>query len=85
MFYAISLVNLMSLKELVPIGALLFPKKILGDAVITEKARYGTESVRLTCSEERAEATVALIRKKYSKSQFLMFKSKTGNGGWKKI
>lgn len=85
MFYAISLVNLLSLRELDPIGALLFPKEILGKAVIIDKRRYGTESIRLTCPEEQAEAITTLVRKKYSKSQFVMFKSKTGNGSWKKI
>ncbi len=85
MHYAVNLINLMSLRELDPIGALLFPPEILGDAIMPEKRRLGTDSVRLTCNEERAEAIVTLMRQKYTKPQFMMFRSKTGKGGWKRI
>lgn len=84
-FYAVSLINLMSLKELDPIGALLFPADILGPSIMPEKRRLGTESVMLTCAQERAEAIIELIRGKYSKRQFMIFRSKTGNGGWGRV
>jgi len=85
MFYAVNLVNLMSLKELDSIGALLFPPDILGEAIIPERRRVGTEAVRLTCDQERSEAIIELIRRKYNKTQFMIHVSKTGKGSWKRV
>lgn len=85
MKYAVTLVGLMNLKELDPVGSLLFPKEILGETVIPEKRRLGMESIMLTCDQERAQAITELARKKYSKTKFPIFVSKTGNGGWKRV
>ena len=85
MHYCINLVGLMSMKERDPIGALLFPASVLGSAVTPEKRSLGTEAVMLTCPPERAEAIVGIVRKKYTKQQFLIHASKTGKGGWKRV
>ncbi len=82
---AINLYDLMSLQVLDPVGALLFPPSIIGEVIAAESRRVAQDAAILKVDEERAEAIVTLVRKKYKKKQLLMYRSKTGRGGWKRI
>lgn len=84
--YAVNLCDLMELKRVDPIGMLLFKPEVLSTRTVeVEGNRIDTSALRLTCDEERGQAILALIRKKYRKNQLRMYYSKTGNGSWKRV
>ena len=81
--YAVNLTSLMKLQETDPIGALLFPLSILGEVVEPNKRRFGHTAITLLVDEARGAAIVQLIREKYRKYEFLLYRSETGKGGWR--
>jgi len=82
--YAVNLTSLMKLQETDPVGALLFPLSILGEAIEPIKRRLGHTAITLLVDEARGAAIVQLVREKYQKYEFLLYHSETGKGGWKR-
>jgi hypothetical protein len=44
-----------------------------------------TKAALFTCDEERAQAVVTVIRKRYAHYELPLYYSKTGKGGWKSV
>lgn len=83
--YAVNLYDLMSLQALDPVCALFFPVSALGEVVAANRRKVGQDAVFLAFDDERAAAIVKLVRKRYDKNSLLLYFSKSGRGGWKRI
>jgi len=59
----------------------VIPNRRIVDA---EKLPDGAAIV-LECPDDRAEAILWLIRRKYPKHLIRVYRSKTGKGGWKRV
>ncbi len=87
MRYAVNLADLSTFKQRGDIGVefLVVPVIQSGLTVEINKRRVDGVAVILDCDEERAEAVVAVLRKKLARNVLRCYKSKTGRGGWRPI
>jgi len=53
-----------------------------GPTVECKRDKFAGVGVLLRCDEERAEAIVKLIRRKYEHWELPIYYSKSGSGGW---
>ena len=65
------------------LGMLLKP--VLGTRPVEAEKRFDGHAVLLECDEERAAAIVEVARKHYKRWQLRFYRSKTGNGGWRRV
>lgn len=86
--YAVNLGDLMALKMRDPVAMLcLFPPEIFEpvSTIEAERGRVDAPALVITCPEERVEAIIWVIRRKYGRAQLRFYRSLTGNGGWARV
>jgi len=83
--YAVNLGDLMTLKQIDPVGMVLFPPDIFStETVEAERHRMDGSAQVLACDDERSAAIVAVLRTKYHRNQIRMYRSETGKI-WKRV
>ena len=85
MKYAINLADLTAWQQHRPNHPMLFlVRDKLGEGVDID-AKVDGVAVVLACPEEQAQVITELLRKNLKRHELRMYRSKTGNGGWKAI
>ena len=83
--YAVNLADWAAHKDDIGLSILLRPVvDSNGGTVIVNTHCYDGVGVPLACDEERAEAVVAVIRKRYATHIVRCYYSKTGHDEWKR-
>ncbi len=85
--YAVNLADLTGQLDPVIAGALIAPvapNKVLLNNVEPE-GYIADVGLLLECDEDRAEAIVEVIRRKYQKHELRCYYSKTGRGSWRRV
>ena len=85
MKYAINLADLTAWQKHKPCHPMLFlVRPHIGEPVDINTNVDGA-AVVLACPEEQAAAIVELLRKNLKRHELRMYRSKTGDGGWKAV
>lgn len=86
MVYAINLADWVGHKTDIGLAILLQAVIEPGqDVVETERGKFDGMGMILQCDEERAGAIVEFIRKRYKRHELRCYRSRTGQGGWKRL
>jgi hypothetical protein len=85
MNYAINIADLTRFKDDLALSFLLGPVLNREHPVCIDSRRWDEVGARLDGDEERIQAVVALLRLKFKKHELRIYRSQTGNGGWKRI
>lgn len=86
--YAVNLIDFMANKDDVGLAIILLATGLVDKEsapVTVDKNRVDETALPLDCDDERGQAVVELIRKKYKRHELRCYRSKTGHGGWKRI
>ena len=55
------------------------------ETIEAEPGRIDGRAVLLNCDDERGQAIISTIRKKYKRHELRCYSSKTGRGGWQRL
>lgn len=80
--YAVNLFDLVGIAELGP-GLLIGP--VIGRQVDLGGDTVDNVAITLDCEQDRAEAIVYVLRKKFEWKRLRVYSSISGNGGWKPV
>lgn len=82
--YAVNLFDLQGYSGSLPMMFLLRPVLTM-EMIEVDKQRIDSVAVRLACSDDRGAAIVNVIRMHVSRNDIRIYRSKTGNGDWKRV
>jgi hypothetical protein len=87
--YAVDIAALTSLRVRNDLVLQMLLKQVIdldpAHAIDPSSESFTKKAALFTCDEERAEAVVAVIRKRYAHYELPLYHSKTGKGGWRSV